>query len=104
MWSLILNKLNIKASRDDYSIIQKNDVYERISKIKFSLTSIFDNIYEKWNGKIAEFSFWEEIENSKEFNPKLSYRRFESMLSQISNIVSGLNILQYVSFISYLKL
>ena len=80
---------NCRASRNEFNAIQKSDVNERISKINLSLSSIFENIYESCNGKIAEFSFWNNTENDEEITQRHSYHRFESMLTQISNIVSS---------------
>ena len=78
-----------RASRNEFNSIQKSDVYERISRINLSLSSIFEDIYESCNGKIAEFSFWNNTENDEEITQRHSYHRFESMLTQISNIVSS---------------
>ena len=66
-----------------------NDIYERIAKINQSLISVFDKIYESWNGKIMEFSFWHYSENSNDIVFKDSYHRFESMLTQVSNIIKN---------------
>lgn len=53
--SMKVTKSNI--SRNDISKIQKKNILSRISDINLSLISIFDSIWEKCNGNIAEFSF-----------------------------------------------